>query len=197
MLKKLTLNTDNKAETVSECGRAAWARARRVFAVGSGGECYSSMDAHRVFHKDGQAGDCTDDLIGGAESVYVFALTGKVLLSTPTCYSVEDNAVSEQSSNCELAKPPPDIKVCCEDVCKDNCYKTKDGAYCVIPFIYRGKTHYECTRKDGGPMWCATTSNFDRDDQGGECEEEMLKVLHPLLHQRIKLQEQLPAVLAK
>ena len=76
MLTKLTLNTGNKAETVSECGRAAWARARRVFAVGSGGECYSSMDAHRVFHKDGQAGDCTDDLIGGAKSVYVFALTG-------------------------------------------------------------------------------------------------------------------------
>jgi hypothetical protein len=52
----------------------------------------------------------------------------------------------------------------------DNCYKTKDGAYCIIPFIYKGKTYYECTRKDGGPMWCATTSNFDVDDQGGECE---------------------------
>ena len=77
MLTKLTVNTPNKAETVSECGRVAWARARRVFAVGGNGECYSSMNAHRVFHEDGQAEDCTDNMIGGTESVYVYAITGQ------------------------------------------------------------------------------------------------------------------------
>ena len=76
MLTKLTVNNANKTKTVAECGRVAWARARRVFAVRGNGECYSSMDGHHVYHKDGQAKDCTDDLIGGADSVYVYALTG-------------------------------------------------------------------------------------------------------------------------
>ena len=76
MLTKLALN-NNKAETVAECGRVAWEQARRVFAVGGDGECYSSMNSHRMYHKDGKAEDCTDDLIGGAQSVYVYALTGK------------------------------------------------------------------------------------------------------------------------
>ena len=76
MLTNLALNND-KEETVAECGRVAWARARRMFAVGGNGECYGSMDAHHVYHKDGKAEDCTDDLIGGAQSVYVYALTGK------------------------------------------------------------------------------------------------------------------------
>ena len=76
MLVKLPVNNANKKETVSECGRVAWTRARRVFAVRGNGECFGSMDGHHVYHKDGQADDCTDDLIGGDESVYVYALTG-------------------------------------------------------------------------------------------------------------------------
>jgi hypothetical protein len=35
------------------------------------------MNAHRVFHEDGQAEDCTDNMIGGTESVYVYAITGQ------------------------------------------------------------------------------------------------------------------------
>jgi hypothetical protein len=54
----------------------------------------------------------------------------------------------------------------------DNCYKTKDGRYCAIPFIYRGRTYRECTRNDKGDMWCATTSNYDIDGEGADCERE-------------------------
>ena len=48
-----------------------------VWLVGDG-ECYnSSVNSHRMYHKDGKAEDCTDDLIGGVQSVCVYALTGK------------------------------------------------------------------------------------------------------------------------
>ena len=77
MLRKLALNTNDKAATVAQCGRVAWERARRVFALGGEGECYSSMDAHHVYHRDGSSDDCTDDVIGGRGSVFVYALTGK------------------------------------------------------------------------------------------------------------------------
>ena len=41
------------------------------------------------------------------------------MLSTPTCYSVEDD-VPAQSSMCESLspKPPPEMKVCCEETCQ-------------------------------------------------------------------------------
>ena len=77
MLSKLVLNTRDKAKTVAECARLAWNRARRVFALGGNGECYGSMDGHRVYHKDGASSDCVDNLIGGPNSAYVFALTGE------------------------------------------------------------------------------------------------------------------------
>ena len=55
-----------------------WEQARRVFAVGGDGKCYnSSVNSHRMYHKDGMAEDCTDDLIGGVQSVFVYAMTGK------------------------------------------------------------------------------------------------------------------------
>ena len=56
----------------------------------------------------------------------------------------------------------------------DNCYKTKDGTYCAIPFIYKGKTYYECTKNENGIMWCATTSNFDMDEKGADCERKYI-----------------------
>ena len=33
--------------------------------------------------------------------------------------------------------------------------------------------YHECTRNYNGKMWCATTSNFDIDGEGGECEGKM------------------------
>lgn len=70
------LDSVGEEATVAKCGRVAWSRARRVFAVGGNGECYGSMDAHLVYHKDGEASDCAGDAIGGTQSVYVYALIG-------------------------------------------------------------------------------------------------------------------------
>lgn len=50
-----------------------------------------------------------------------------------------------------------------------HCFKTEDGGYCVIPFIYKGKMYHGCTENDEGKLWCATTSNYDIDQQGAKC----------------------------
>ena len=76
MLTKITVDSLNKEATVSKCGSVAWKRARHVFAVGSNGECYSSMNGHEVYYKDGEINNCVDDKIGGVNSVYVYALIG-------------------------------------------------------------------------------------------------------------------------
>ncbi|XP_028406010.1 A disintegrin and metalloproteinase with thrombospondin motifs 6-like [Dendronephthya gigantea] len=172
-LNSFTIDTNNKNDVVKNCGRLAWERARRMFAVSGNGDCYGSMNAHRVFSQGGEASDCTGNIIGGEDSVYVYALNGKVLLPTPTCYSVEDDKLLTDNSQCDLnEKPAPKIQVCCEDMCQENCYKTStEDKYCAIPFIYKGKSYYECIPNEKGRMWCSTTSNYDLDGEGAECEE--------------------------
>ncbi|XP_051780252.1 epididymal sperm-binding protein 1-like [Erpetoichthys calabaricus] len=40
---------------------------------------------------------------------------------------------------------------------------------CVFPFIYKGQTYNSCTMTDYSSLWCATTSNFDKDFQWTTC----------------------------
>jgi len=44
------------------------------------------------------------------------------------------------------------------------------GSCCKFPFTYKGKQYHSCTH-DGpnGLLWCATTSNFDKDGLWGRC----------------------------
>ncbi|XP_039605440.1 epididymal sperm-binding protein 1-like [Polypterus senegalus] len=43
------------------------------------------------------------------------------------------------------------------------------AAYCVFPFIYKGHTYNSCTMTDYSSLWCATTSNYDKDFQWTTC----------------------------
>ena len=43
------------------------------------------------------------------------------------------------------------------------------GAFCKFPFIYKGRTYYECTIADNPKLWCATTDNYDIDELWGRC----------------------------
>ncbi|XP_045689585.1 matrix metalloproteinase-9 [Phyllostomus hastatus] len=48
------------------------------------------------------------------------------------------------------------------------------GELCVFPFIFLGKEYSACTRegRSDGHLWCATTSNFDRDKKWGFCPDQ-------------------------
>ena len=43
------------------------------------------------------------------------------------------------------------------------------GAHCVIPFIYNGRPHFTCIRRDDDSSWCSTTRDFDKDLKWGNC----------------------------
>ena len=43
------------------------------------------------------------------------------------------------------------------------------GAFCKFPFIYKGRTYYECTIADNPKLWCSTTDNYDIDELWGRC----------------------------
>lgn len=45
-----------------------------------------------------------------------------------------------------------------------------DGACCRFPFVYKGRQYHTCTTAGGeAHLWCATTSNFDKDGLWGKC----------------------------
>ena len=63
--------------------------------------------------------------------------------------------------------------------------KTEDGKECQFPFVYKGKTYYDCINIDepSGRYWCSTsdTHNFDQQPFKGFCMDERFpKLSHPL-----------------
>lgn len=48
------------------------------------------------------------------------------------------------------------------------------GELCVFPFTFLDKEYSACTRegRSDGHLWCATTSNFDRDRKWGFCPDQ-------------------------
>lgn len=43
------------------------------------------------------------------------------------------------------------------------------GAKCRLPFIFQGRTYYNCITQDEPDAWCATTANYDTDRKWGYC----------------------------
>ena len=54
---------------------------------------------------------------------------------------------------------------------------TTDGDQCIFPFQYKGVLVFTCTTRDHDKLWCATTSNYDNDKDGGNCEGEVI-IIH-------------------
>uniref|UniRef100_A0A8C4RP20 Fibronectin type-II domain-containing protein n=1 Tax=Erpetoichthys calabaricus TaxID=27687 RepID=A0A8C4RP20_ERPCA len=59
----------------------------------------------------------------------------------------------------------------CSNVYSGNSF---DSSTCVFPFIYKGQTYTSCTMTDYSSLWCATTSNFDKDFQWTTCSSKYL-----------------------
>ena len=47
--------------------------------------------------------------------------------------------------------------------------RTTDNKCCVFPFLYEGERHFTCASSFFGGKWCATTYNYDEDEEWGEC----------------------------
>jgi len=47
--------------------------------------------------------------------------------------------------------------------------RTTDNKCCVFPFLYDGERHFTCAPDFFGEKWCATTYNYDEDEEWGEC----------------------------
>ena len=51
-----------------------------------------------------------------------------------------------------------------------SCRRRTTSRYCcAFPFIYKGRRYNSCTRRKHNRPWCATTPNYDRDRQWGNC----------------------------
>ena len=47
--------------------------------------------------------------------------------------------------------------------------RTTDNKCCVFPFLYEGERQFTCASSFFGGKWCATTYNYDEDEEWGEC----------------------------
>lgn len=63
------------------------------------------------------------------------------------------------------------VKNCQIQPCEQMSHGGKgDGACCKFPFVYKGKQYHSCTTAGrGNQLWCATTSNYDKDGLWGKC----------------------------
>lgn len=63
------------------------------------------------------------------------------------------------------------VKSCQIDPCEKMSWGgVGDGACCKFPFVYKGKQYHSCTTVGHhGYLWCATTSNYDKDGVWGRC----------------------------
>ncbi|KAK1802639.1 hypothetical protein P4O66_004284 [Electrophorus voltai] len=55
------------------------------------------------------------------------------------------------------------------------------GSACTLPFIYKGNTYNTCVEFNHSTSWCSTTSDYDKDEQWGECVYEDPCIFHKLL----------------
>ena len=49
---------------------------------------------------------------------------------------------------------------------------TGKGQLCVLPFVYMATSIPTCTNVNSQFYWCATSNNYDRDQQFGVCPRE-------------------------
>lgn len=56
----------------------------------------------------------------------------------------------------------------------NNCYTrktTNNTGCCVFPFVYMGKTYYDCTLENDNRAWCSLTGDYDKDQRHGYCDD--------------------------
>ncbi|XP_048579243.1 uncharacterized protein LOC5521276 isoform X2 [Nematostella vectensis] len=76
-------------------------------------------------------------------------------------------------ANLVLDEPPslsnPEFKVSRTDEARCYTWLTTSNDCCVFPFKYKNKQYHSCTTFDHYRLWCASTSDYDRDEKWGNC----------------------------
>merc|ERR1711868_310696 len=90
---------------------------------------------------------------------------------------VEANGNDEPGEEQEIEEiqDPKEKEELFDDATGESVYKTTGGnakgAACVFPFKYGHKTYTSCTTVAHNHLWCATTSDYNKDKKWGDCGE--------------------------
>uniref|UniRef100_A0A3B1JRD4 Matrix metalloproteinase-9 n=1 Tax=Astyanax mexicanus TaxID=7994 RepID=A0A3B1JRD4_ASTMX len=126
------------------------------------------------YDKDRKYGFCPSELLftfdgnsNGAKCVFPFTFQGKTYDSCTTEGRSDGYRWCATTSNYDTDKkygfcPNRDTAVVDGN---------SDGELCHFPFTFSGKTYTSCTSegREDRQLWCATTSNFDKDKKWGFC----------------------------
>ncbi|XP_060787993.1 matrix metalloproteinase-9-like [Neoarius graeffei] len=129
------------------------------------------------FDKDRKYGFCPSELLftydgnsDGAACVFPFVFEGETYTSCTTEGRSDGYRWCATTSNFDQDKkygfcPNRDTAVIGGN---------SEGEPCQFPFSFQGKTYTSCTSegRSDGKLWCATTSNYDKDNKWGFCTDK-------------------------
>ena len=108
------------------------------------------------YDQDEEWGDCVDTCAAGNGTVPAPAAADAA--TTPLTSPTPPTPPTPTSTTTSPTSPTP--QTC----------TTTDGVACVFPFVIEGVAYAACTDLgNNGVQWCATTPNYDQDEEWGDC----------------------------
>ncbi|XP_078234151.1 epididymal sperm-binding protein 1 [Pogona vitticeps] len=119
-----------------------------------------------------------DKSVESPPCVFPFLYEGKFYLNCTADGRTDGKFWCATSSNYDADKK---WKFCQED---SGTASSKEPPRCVFPFTYNGKYYNSCTEdgREDKQLWCATTSNYDRDKQMTFCTVTKTGCVFPFIY---------------